>query len=123
MKLWPKSVAVVVSNRKKALRWYTQKLGLAVLAADGHWVVVGDRRRGLALHLCQTNELGSGYSRKLEPGNSGIMIYTDTDLQETYRTLKRRGVRFPAPPEKFDWGWYCMFADPDGNRFWLHPSH
>jgi lactoylglutathione lyase len=120
MKLSPISTAVLVSDKKKALRWYHQKLGLGVIDNDDHWVVVGDKKTGAQLHLC---ELRSRKGKpKLEPGNTGILFVTDGDMIKTYQTLRRRGVRFPNPPKKTEWGWFCMFADPDGNQFWLHPS-
>jgi catechol 2,3-dioxygenase-like lactoylglutathione lyase family enzyme len=119
MKLQPSSVAVLVSDTKKALAWYTKKLGLDVLEKGDHWVVVGDKRRGVGLHLCQS--VGPKGKVRLEKGNTGILLLTDGDLMASYRQLKRRGVRFPHPPKKTEWGWFCMFADPDGNEFWLNP--
>jgi catechol 2,3-dioxygenase-like lactoylglutathione lyase family enzyme len=119
MKLGPSSVAVVVSDTKKAVSWYTKKLGLDVIDNEGHWAVVGDAKRGIGLHLCQS--VGPRGTPKIEKGNTGILIYTDGEMMATYRMLKRRGVKFPHPPEKTEWGWFCMFADPDGNEFWLAP--
>ncbi len=119
MKLWPVSTAVLVSDKKKALRWYHSKLGLKIIDDDDHWITVGDKKKGVQLHLCEIrNRKGKP---TLEPGNSGIMFFTDTDMMRTYQTMKRRGVRFPHPPQKTEGGWFCMFADPDGNQFWLHP--
>ncbi|MCI4368913.1 MAG: VOC family protein [Thermoplasmata archaeon] len=120
MKLTPKTVAVVVSNRQRAKRWYTQKLGLKVLTEDEHWTVVGRRHGGFAIHLCQVSEYDP--KGKLEPGNTGILFQVDTSMPKAYAALKKRGVKFPNPPEKMEWGWYCIFADPDGNEFSLSPS-
>lgn len=120
MKLKPFSVAIVVSDRKKSLRWYRQKLGLEVVDQDAHWVTVGSKRRGIRLHLCQTTEFDP--KGKLEPGNSGILFMVDGDIEKAYRDLKRRGVKFANPPKKMDWGWFCSFLDPDGNEFWLVPE-
>jgi predicted enzyme related to lactoylglutathione lyase len=120
MKLKPLSVAIVVSNRKNAVRWYQKKLGLDVIDREGHWVTVGSKRRGIRLHLCQTTEFDP--KGKLEPGNSGIMFQVDGDIEKAYRALKRRGVKFSHPPKKMEWGWYCGFLDPDGNEFWMVPA-
>lgn len=119
-KLKPFSVAIVVSNRKRAVKWYRQKLGLDVIDQEDHWVTVGSKRTGFRLHLCQTTEYDP--KGKLEPGNSGIMFVVDGDLEKAYRDLKRRGVKFDNPPTKMDWGWMCSFLDPDGNQFWLNPK-
>ena len=120
MKLQPVSVAVVVSNRKKAVQWYRKKLGLDILDQEDHWVTVGSKRRGIRLHLCQTTEFDP--KGKLEPGNSGILFQVDADIEEAYRWMKRRGVKFSHPPQKMEWGWFCAFLDPDGNEFWLVPK-
>jgi catechol 2,3-dioxygenase-like lactoylglutathione lyase family enzyme len=41
------SVALVVSDRKRSVEWYTKNLGLDVIEQgigdDAHWVVVGRR--------------------------------------------------------------------------------
>ena len=122
MKLRPYSVAIVVKDRRKALRWYTTKLGLDVLERHEHWTVVGSRRGGIALHLCQTSEYLPRSKARLEPGNSGVLLTVDGPIERAYRTLRKRGVRFPHPPEKMPWGWHCVLADPDGNEFSLAPD-
>ncbi len=118
MKLSPYSVAVAVSNGKRALAFYHGKLGLDVLANQDHWVVVGRKRGGLAIHLC---EFGKP-TPKSEKGNTGILFLTDESMERTYQKLKRKGVKFSVPPKKVDWGWVCKFLDPDGNEIWLGPK-
>jgi catechol 2,3-dioxygenase-like lactoylglutathione lyase family enzyme len=120
MRLRPYSVAVLVKSARKSLRWYTQKLGFDILDDDGHWVVVGDKKRGIGIHLCQ--DRGRGGKPRLEPGNTGILIVTEEDITESYEALRRKGVHFTHPLEKTESGWFCMFEDPDGNEFWLNPS-
>ena len=122
------TVAVVVSNRRNALAWYTGILGLRAayigpheanpdpsiqgsLENPGHWIEVGPNRPFTRIHLC---ELPDG---KAEPGRTGITLLTD-DIQAEYARLKEAGVRFLSPPKKMDWGeWLSEFADPDGNEF------
>jgi catechol 2,3-dioxygenase-like lactoylglutathione lyase family enzyme len=115
------SVAVVVSDRQKALDWYTRVLGLDVLANDGHWVTVGRKGREGALHLCQTTEYDP--SGKLEPGNSGIMFrLPGKDFTASCAELKSRGVAFAQEPTKEEWGWWASVRDPDGNEHQLAPE-
>jgi catechol 2,3-dioxygenase-like lactoylglutathione lyase family enzyme len=49
------SVAVVVSNRRASLEWYTKNFGLDVVqqvaGQDGHWVTVGRKGHDGTLHL------------------------------------------------------------------------
>ncbi|MCJ7457268.1 VOC family protein [Candidatus Bathyarchaeota archaeon] len=120
MKLQPVSVAVVVSDKKRAADWYIEKLGLDILMNQGHVVVVGRKEGGLQLHLCQHDE--SGPEGKLEPGNSGILFFTDKGMTEACGELANRGVKLTQPPKKDEFGWNCRFTDPDGNEFTLMSS-
>ena len=114
------TVAVVVQSREAAKRWYTEKLGLTILTDMGHWVTVGRKDDGGAIHLCQVDEAPPGTS--LEPGNSGILLVVPGTIQQAYRVLSRRGVEFEGPPEERPWGWDATIRDPDGNTMLLMPS-
>lgn len=104
------SIAVVVSDARKALDWYVNKLGFKVVDDEGHWITVAAPEGGSLLHLCQ--------GPPLEPGNSGILITCD-DVDKTYQELKSKGVEFKVAPRDDGWGKYAIFKDPDGNEFWL----
>jgi catechol 2,3-dioxygenase-like lactoylglutathione lyase family enzyme len=115
------SVAVVVSDREKATDWYTKTLGLDLLVDSDHWVTVGRKGKGGALHLCQASD--SGPEGRLEPGNSGICIRVPgKDFVAACAALKARGVRFAQEPKKEEWGWGATIADPDGNEIYLSPD-
>jgi len=121
------TVAIVVSDLRKAIAWYRDILGLVVAYigpntqesgsdvpgnADnpGHWVELGPSRPQTRVHLCFMG--GS-----VEPGPSGVTFITD-DIEADYERLRRNGVRFTMTPKKMDWGeWIGQFADPDGNEF------
>lgn len=106
-------VAVVVSDAKKALKWYTEVLGLEPRSTEGHWVTVAPKGSKTVLHLCEGGAL--------EKGNTGIALRTE-DLERAYQELKEKGVKFPHPPKDEGWGPYAQFEDPDGNVIWLDPS-
>jgi catechol 2,3-dioxygenase-like lactoylglutathione lyase family enzyme len=114
------SVAVVVQSREAAKRWYTEKLGLSVLMDMGHWLTVGKRGDGGAIHLCQVDEAGAGVG--MEPGNSGILLIVPGTVQDAYEQMRARGVEFTGPPEERPWGWDATIRDPDGNLILLMPS-
>ena len=114
------SVAVVVSNRKKAVKWYTEKLGLDRIADDGHWQTVGQKGSGATLHLCQVSEYDK--EAPLEPGNSGIAFRLAGDFVKACAALEARGVKFSSPPAKSPWGWGAAIVDPDGNEHQLGPA-
>lgn len=120
------TVAIVVSDRRKAIAWYRDVLGLRVhyigpnnpsAAAGegtpedpGHWIEVGPPRPSTRVHLC---EMGGD----TEPGPTGITFLT-SDIRADYGRMRGRGVRFTSEPARMDWGeWLCEFEDPDGNRF------
>ena len=122
------SVAVVVSNRKRALHWYTNVLGLnpayigppvsnpdpsvqGTMDNPGHWIELGPPRPMTRIHLCELSD------HQTEPGPTGITLLT-SDIKLSYQELKRKGVRFLSQPKKMEWGeWLCQFTDPDGNEF------
>jgi catechol 2,3-dioxygenase-like lactoylglutathione lyase family enzyme len=122
------TVAVVVSDRRKALRWYRDVLGLPItyigplessidpnvqgtIENPGHWIEIGPSRPLTRVHLCELSD------HIKEPGPTGITFLTD-NIQNDYDRLRSMGVRFLYPPRKMDWGeWLCEFADSDGNEF------
>jgi catechol 2,3-dioxygenase-like lactoylglutathione lyase family enzyme len=110
------SVAVVVSDEKKAKEWYKNKLGFEVQSDEEHWVVVAPHGSLFGIHLCQ--------GEPLEPGNTGILLLAG-DIENTCRELKKEGVEFTRELGKAEWNektTYAMFKDPDGNAFWLMPK-
>ncbi|MGP8078711.1 MAG: VOC family protein [Thermoplasmata archaeon] len=114
------SIAVVVSDRRRAQEWYTKKLGLDLIDSEDHWVTVGRTGKDGVLHLCQTTEFDA--SGTLEPGNSGIQLrLPGKDFEESCQALKGRGVEFAREPEKAEWGWWAVVRDPDGNEHMLAP--
>ncbi len=121
------TVAIVVSDRRKAIAWYRDVLGLDVAyigpstpEADpavqgtpeepGHWIELGPGRPRTRVHLCELDGT-------TEPGSTGITFLTD-NIQRDYERMRAMGARFPSPPEAVEWGeWLCQFFDPDGNEF------
>jgi catechol 2,3-dioxygenase-like lactoylglutathione lyase family enzyme len=115
------SVAVVVSDTKQALEWYTTRLGLDAIDREDHWVTVGRKGRPGVLHLCQPSQ-GDPRSQ-LEPGNSGILLLLPgREFEKNCETLKQRGVEFTEEPTKAPWGTYAVVRDPDGNEHTLMPG-
>lgn len=114
---WLASVAVMVSDRERSKAWYTEKLGMSVLADTNHWVTVGHPKQGGAIHLCVGSEIGG---LPLEPGNTGILVLVPGPLEAECKKLKERGVEFVWDPKKQPWGvWDAMIRDPDGNEILL----
>lgn len=115
------TVAVIVSDRRKATEWYTQNLGLDLVESMEHWVAVGRKGKGGLLHLCQLSEFEANVP--LEPGNSGITLRVPgSDFVVACDALKANGVEFAQAPKKEPWGWYATVRDPDGNELFLTPE-
>ena len=122
------TVAIVVSNRTKAVHWFTEVLGLPIayigppepstdptkqgsVDNPGHWIELGPPRPLTRVHLCELED------HRIEPGATGITFLTDNILGE-YERLTARGVHFKNSPKRMEWGeWLCEFVDPDGNEF------
>jgi catechol 2,3-dioxygenase-like lactoylglutathione lyase family enzyme len=116
------SVPVVVSDREASKKWYIEKLGLALVDDNDHWVTVGGARgKGSVLHLCQASE-NQPEPIPLEPGPSGIVILLPGDFRKACERLEAAGVEFSQRPEKAPWGWYATIKDPDGNEHHLGPA-
>jgi len=102
------SVAVAVSNGKKSEKWFKEKAGFKT-SAHGHWVLVWPEGATTKIHLCEGEP---------EPGNTGIAFYVK-NAAKFAEEMKAKGVKFTQPVKKEDWGVNGMFADPDGNEYWL----
>jgi catechol 2,3-dioxygenase-like lactoylglutathione lyase family enzyme len=111
------SVAVVVSDRKKSLEWYTKTLGLDAVTRMDHWVTVGRKSHERVLQLCPTSEYDP--SIPLEQGNTGINLHIPGDFFRACVALKANGVKFSSRPKKEEWGSYAAVEDPDGNEITL----
>ncbi len=115
-----RSVALVVSDKAAAKRWYTEVLGLDLLDEMDHWVTVGRKGKEGRIHLCQTSDFEK--EPQLEPGNSGILLVVPGDFKTSCAAWKERGVAFTQEPEKFPWGWAATVKDPDGNEISVVPD-
>jgi predicted enzyme related to lactoylglutathione lyase len=105
------SIAVMVSDAKRSAEWYAEKLGFES-SVDDHWVTACPKGARWKLHLCEGD---------LEPGNTGIALYTD-DLKATLDELKKKGVKLSMPYTRKPWGEMGQVEDPDGNQIWIFPG-
>ncbi len=104
------TIAVVVRDEKKSAKWYKEKLGFRVVDKYPHWHTVLPRGSSTKIHLC--------IDAPAESGNTGIAFAT-TSCKRDEAALRKKGVKITTPTTKEDWGTYFMFADPDGNEFWV----
>jgi len=110
-------VNVRVSDFERALEFYQKTLELPLKLAD--------REFGYASFLAGPINLGVAKDDDAARvgGHTGVGFVVE-DLDERYAELAARGVRFTMKPEKQPWGGYMsLFADPDGNVFYLDQAH
>lgn len=123
------SVATIwVKDQNEALRFYTEKLGFEICAdvtnGDYRWLTVGLKSQpdleyqlvGLKASHAFTQEEVDHLTRLVETGKMGIGPWKTDDCQQTYETLKARGVEFVQPPTDRPYGIIeAVFKDNSGN--------
>ena len=108
-------VNVFVLDLERALPFYRDVLGLALEHADAEHgyasFAAGPVRLGLAV--------AGDEQRALVGRHTGVGLSVD-DLEKEHARLTGAGVAFSMPPTRQPWGGFmALFADPDGNVFYL----
>ncbi|MFK4100667.1 VOC family protein [Streptomyces sp. NPDC019531] len=109
-------VTLPVSDQDRALRFYTDVLGLTVTAdrdlPQGRWLQVAPKGAQTVFTLS-----GPGMGG-FQPGSArGIMLVT-TDVDADCARLTEAGIPVQGPDE-LPWGRMASFTDPDGNGLML----
>lgn len=115
-------VRVFVSDLKKSLDFYTNKLGMKLDYTDGaRWAQFENGEDvSLAIEQCDPNKIEAG--SKLVGRFVGVTLLVD-NLEQTFAQLEQSGVKFSGPPEKQPWGGVLAhLKDPDGNILTLMHS-
>lgn len=106
-------VSVPVSDQDRSKAFYTETLGLELIAEEdmasgNRWVEVGPAGGETSISLVTWLE-------SMVPGSLRGLILLTGDIQADYQELSRRGVEFLGPIEEQHWGKFVQFKDPDGN--------
>jgi predicted enzyme related to lactoylglutathione lyase len=119
-------VVLDVDDQERAKEFWTTTMGFEVVRdvpyGDERWLEVRSPDKATILVLGQSST-GPG-DRDAVPNmlpTSNVFFYCD-NVEHTYHELRSRGVEFPQPPAKQQFGWWSLFLDPDGNRFALRPA-
>ena len=112
-------VSVPVSDQDRALEFYVDVLGFALLAdrqfsPDMRWVAVAPRGGHTALTLV------TWFPTMLPGSLQGTVLETD-DLEGDIAALTEKGVTLSELQEA-PWGRFVTLADPDGNGIVLQAS-
>lgn len=109
-------VPVPVSDVDRAIEFYTKKVGFHL---DHDHVVIPGKLRFVQLtppgSACSI-ALGIGITDEMKPGSiKGLQVVVD-DIEKAREELLSRGVEV-SEVQKFDWGHFVFFEDPDGNKW------
>ncbi len=114
-----KFVNIPVRDQKRAVNFYTEKLGLTI-ATDQE--MGPDGQRWIELRIPGAETLVTLFTPEGHEDRIGtfvpLSLWAD-DVEATYTTLKARGVEFVAPPKREPWGTSVIFKDSEGNQLHL----
>lgn len=104
-------VNVAVSDLDRAVAFFRDRVGLALKFSDTDF--------GYA----EFDTPGAGFAVARDPDRAGRHTgigFGVEDLDAAHEQLSRAGVKFTRPPTRERWGGYmAIFADPEGNTFYL----
>ena len=113
-----KFVSVPTHDQERALKFWTERVGLKVLTDqpfndNQRWIELRIGSADTRLVLFKFDDQG------LQPGGSFNGAFACDNVEQTYQELVAKGVEFTTPPQKQPWGTFCIFQDLDGNAFVL----
>jgi predicted enzyme related to lactoylglutathione lyase len=115
-------VIVPVDDQERAKEFWTSRAGFEVARdetyGDERWIEVAPPGGGPVLVL---SPRPADQPRPAVPDMlpHSPVFFTCDDIHRTYADMRERGVEFPAAPVQMHFGWWAMFADPDGTRYAL----
>jgi len=109
------NVTVYISNMDRAVRFYTEVLGLKLAYRFGdHWASV-EAGRGLTIGLHPASaEMPAG--RK---GSMAIWLELAGSIEDAMKILETKGLQFQGVVNEAKAGKFVGFEDPDGNQLYL----
>ena len=110
------NVTVYVSNMDRAVRFYTEALGLKLAYRFGdHWASV-ELGKGLTIGLHPASGESSPTGTK-----SGMSIGLELNgkIEDAVAKLEAKGVHFEGIVNEGKAGKFAHFRDPDGNSLYL----
>ncbi len=101
-----------VKNMKKAVEFYTKKLGVKPTTTDDYWSEFDLKGARLCLHLAD---------KKMKKLPGGVMILSVKKLTALVAALKKSGVKFLGKPHQVHGDFYTVdYYDADKNLVSLY---
>jgi len=121
-----KVTSIYVDDQSKALRFYTEVLGLVkkndFSQGPYRWLTVAtdEEPNGIELQLAlNDNPAAKAYQQaKFQQNQAAIMFFTD-DVKADYERIKSRGAEFTMPPTAVTGSTIAMLKDTCGNLIQL----
>ena len=121
-----KATSLFVDDQNKALRFYTEVLGLAkkndFSQGPYRWLTVTspEEPNGTELQLAlNNNPAAKAYQEAtFQQGQPAFMFFTD-DIKGDYERIKARGAEFTMPPKDVTGSAIAMLKDTCGNLIQL----
>ena len=114
--------SVYVDDQKKALRFYTEVLGLVkkadVTNGPYRWLTVAsaEEPNGAELQLAlNSNPAARAYQEAMFQQNQPAAMLFTRDIQGDYERMKARGAEFTMPPTKVTGSTIAVLRDTCGN--------
>ena len=107
---------IYVTDMDRAVKFYTETLGLKLLYQAGPGWAQLDAGKGVTLGLHGAHDGGP------TPGNNGSTVIgfeLTEPMDQVYPKLAERGVTFHGPIQDTAHVRLAYFSDPDGNSFYL----
>jgi predicted enzyme related to lactoylglutathione lyase len=121
-----KLTTVYVNDQEKALRFYTEVLGLTKKAdfSNGSYrwltVVSPEDAEGTELQLAlNDNPAAKAYQQAMFQQNQNAIMFNTTDVKGDYERIKARGGEFAMPPTDVTGSTIARLNDTCGNLIQL----
>jgi len=104
------AVILLVSDMEKLINFYKDTLGLALKSKSKDWTEFIQDGTVLALHPANKK-----FRTKSNKPKMGMLVaFKVSDMNEAYKMLKGKQVRFFKEPTEEDFGKHAIILDPDG---------
>ena len=124
------NTTILVSDQEAALDFYVNTLGWEKrideqMSPTYRFLTVAPPGSQTELALGPVSVLGGEPGEGIVRADTGMegrsgITFAVENVEETYRTLKERGVRFSGEPQPMPWGDRATWLfDPDGNGFFF----
>ena len=101
------AVILLVSDMKKATKFYRDVMGMEMKQQSKDWTEFSKRGTVLALHPSK--------KKRIKKNNSMLVGFSVSDFDDVCNGLKKKKVKFYKKPKEEPFGKHAIVQDPDGH--------